>query len=145
MLQRCLLSFQQMVLSSLFFSRTLLLEVLPMITREHEMDVSSSSSLSKPSPSPSLYHDACSLSVTTVPAFSCWSIFPYSQLPRLAPCAAAQTAVLVQGNGDAQIRISSQAMGWGRGKKRRASGLAAMHQTTAHRASDKASLQKHRE
>lgn len=41
----------------------------------------------------------------------------YGELPRLAPCAAAQTAALVQENCETQITISSQATGWGRGKK----------------------------
>lgn len=143
MLQRCLSYFQKMVWSSLFFSKTLLLGALPIITREHEMDVSSISSVSKPSPSPSRYHDACSHPVTTPSVSSCWSIFLQSQLPRLAPCAAAQTVALVQGNSGAQVRISSQAPGWKRWKRRRASGLATMSQTTARRAQDKASLQKH--
>lgn len=56
---------------------------------------------------------------------------------------AAQTAALVQRNSDAQIRISSQAIGWGKGKKRRTSGLAATCQTTAHSPPAKASLQRH--
>lgn len=107
-----------------------------MITRDLELDLRRIISLSKPFPSPSLYHDACSLPVTTPPVSSCWSIFMES-CPGWLP---AQLRRQQPGGREQWYTDNNKQPGYGLGKRE---GKKWSWYSASNRFPNKSSLQRH--